>query len=324
MRPRRVTSSSKKNLLKKKNVVGVGYGHKISNGVDTGEPCVSILVEKKVGKKKLRKSALVPNLVDGIKTDVIEVGKIVALPATTDKHRPAPGGVSIGHKNITAGTFGCLVTDGIDTFILSNNHVIANSNNAELGDEILQPGPADGGTLEDQIATLEDFEPIKFQGISGEESIIITFIRWILCALFGYGCDEDEEDSSVNLFDAAVARPLDLNNVKNEILEVGTPAGSEWADINQEVQKTGRTTGHTRGKVLQMDADINVSYGLGKTAIFENQIISDIHSQGGDSGSAILNNNNQVVGLLFAGSDTITVLSPIQPILDTFEVEIKV
>ena len=73
-----------------------------------------------------------------------------------------------------------------------------------------------------------------------------------------------------------------------------------------------------------MDADINVSYGLGKTAIFENQIISDIHSQGGDSGSAILNNNNQVVGLLFAGSDTITVRSPIQPILDTFEVEIKV
>ena len=58
MRPRRVTSSSKKNLLKKKNVVGVGYGHKISNGVDTGEPCVSILVEKKVGKKKLRKSTI--------------------------------------------------------------------------------------------------------------------------------------------------------------------------------------------------------------------------------------------------------------------------
>ena len=323
MRQRKVTPKEKKNLLKKKNVVGVGYGHKHTAGVDTGEPCVCVLVEKKVDISQLRKSALVPTTVDGIRTDVIEVGKIIALPATTDKHRPAPGGISIGHKDITAGTFGCLVTDGDTTFILSNNHVLANSNAADLGDEILQPGPHDGGTANDQLATLEDFEPISFKGVQGEESIIITFIRWILCALFGVGCD-DETGDSANLFDAALAMPVSNDDIKNEILEVGTPTGSEAVELNQGVHKSGRTTGHTMGTVLQTDVDVNVDYGLGKTAVFEDQIIADVYSQPGDSGSVILNNDNQVVGLLFAGSDTITVFSPIEPILNTFEVEIKV
>ena len=53
--------------------------------------------------------------------------------------RPVPIGVSTGHFNITAGTIGCRVTDGINVYALSNNHVFANSNNAFLGDNILQP-----------------------------------------------------------------------------------------------------------------------------------------------------------------------------------------
>ncbi len=47
--------------------------------------------------------------------------------------------------------------------MLSNNHVLANSNDATAGDAILQPGPADGGRLgPDTIAVLERFCPIEF------------------------------------------------------------------------------------------------------------------------------------------------------------------
>ena len=87
-----------------------------------------------------------------------------ALQGHKDRWRPASGGVSIGHINITAGTLGCLATRDGELFILSNNHVLANSNAAQKGDPIIQAGRYDGGTLDGQIATLEDFEASRFGG----------------------------------------------------------------------------------------------------------------------------------------------------------------
>jgi hypothetical protein len=45
-------------------------------------------------------------------------------------------------------------------------------------------------------------------------------------------------------------------------------------------------------------------------------------SQGGDSGSAVLDMNKRVVGLLYAGSDTTTILNPIQNVLDALQVQL--
>jgi hypothetical protein len=222
------------------------------------------------------------------------------------------------------------VEDDIRTFILSNNHVLANSNAAKKDDRILQPGPHDGGVVVvNEIATLEQFEPIRFDGDGQQQkpSGFLAFIRGILCVLFGLFCEEKEEENfSSNYFDAAIATPIQGGlEVTNEILEIGTPTGAGSAnELVLEVKKSGRTTGLTSGRITQIDVDVTVDYGRGRNATFENQIISDLYSQGGDSGSAVLNNDNQVVGLLFAGSDTITVFSPIEPILDAFGVRIKV
>ncbi len=60
-------------------------------------------------------------------------------------------------------------------FILSNNHVLANSNTAAIGDPILQPGSHDGGTLtNDHIADLADFIPISIAGLPSECNIART------------------------------------------------------------------------------------------------------------------------------------------------------
>ena len=92
---------------------------------------------------QLSRRDMVPQALDGIPTDVIQTGPIRTLQGHTGRIRPAPGGVSIGHRDITAGTLGCLVAKNGQTFILSNNHVLANSNEADPGDPILQPGPYD-------------------------------------------------------------------------------------------------------------------------------------------------------------------------------------
>jgi hypothetical protein len=235
--------------------------------------------------------------VDGVPTDVVQVGRIVPLTFTA-RVRPATPGYSIGHHNITAGTFGCLVRDSRrcccqleqdcggrpnkhecpgDYLILSNNHVLADTNQAKLGDLILQPGPFDGGVFPaDGMATLERFEPIVF-GFSG-----------------------------YNLVDAAVAQPTFNRNVTPSILGLVMPRGIDQAFVGSDVIKVGRTTQVTSGLVLAVDATVLVGYGIG-VAEFRQQIITTNMAAGGDSGSLLMDANLNGVGLLFAGSPEITI-----------------
>ena len=99
--------------------------------------------------------------------DVRYVGRLIKLetPATLQKRRrPLVIGCSIGHFAITAGTLGCFVTDRKTkaALILSNNHVLANENNAKKGDAIIQPGDFDGGKRpKDVVAKLRNFVALK-------------------------------------------------------------------------------------------------------------------------------------------------------------------
>ncbi len=98
-------------LMGKANVVGVGRGYKVVKGRKTDKMCVVVLVRHKVPSMALEAHALVPRAIDGVETDVIEVGELVAQVSRTERLRPAPPGVSLGHYQITAGTFGAVVRD---------------------------------------------------------------------------------------------------------------------------------------------------------------------------------------------------------------------
>ena len=302
-------------LLRRKNVVGVGIARKVVGGRQTNEPCVVVFVERKVPKPNLGRKDLIPDRIETMKTDVVETGRIVALQSRTVKTdavetgrivalqsrtgriRPAPGGVSIGHFRITAGTLGAVVRRGGTRVILSNNHVLANSNDGRRGDAILQPGPVDGGTSADQIATLEDFVRISFDGFLD-----------LLLGLFGI------VRPPRNVVDAAVARPLRDSDVSDEILGIGPVSGMAPATIDMAVRKSGRTTGLTQGRVTAIAATVRVSYGLTRTARFRDQIVATALSQGGDSRSLVVDVSNRAVGLLFAGSSNTTILNPISQV----------
>ena len=68
---------------------------------------------------------------------------------------------------------------------------------------------------------------------------------------------------------------------------------------------------------------IDVDYGPGRLARFVGQIITTPMSAGGDSGSAVLDMNGKVVGLLFAGSDSVTILNPIQKVFELLNVTLS-
>jgi hypothetical protein len=272
---------------------------------------------------------VVPREVDGVQTDVMEVGDLRIQQGHTDRWRPAPGGVSIGHYKITAGTLSCVVRDRTSgaRLILSNNHVLANSNDAAPGDAILQPGAADGGREEDDlIAHLERFTTIQFntQPATCDLAKGYAGLGNFVAGLLGSSHQVQvirANPQAANLVDCAVARPVDEGMVLDEILEIGTPSGVIAASLGMAVRKSGRTTGLTSGVVTVLDATVTVSYGYDQNGTFEEQIVSGPMSQGGDSGSLLLAGDSTLaVGLLFAGSDQATIFNPIQAVLDSLQV----
>jgi hypothetical protein len=310
---------------RKSNVVGVAAGIKWKNGTPTGEPAVLALVTTKVDKDALNAKDLVPPKVANMQTDVLAIGVPMAGgseplevgPQTLARRiRPAEGGYSVGHFAITAGTIATSVYDilpggstnppqhgiGIPPryYILSNNHVLANSNSANLGDRILQPGPFDGGVVPtDHIANLSRFVPITFS-------------------------PPVPLPNHNNLVDAAIAEGQ-FHDLDREIYWIGYVRG--WrrragVTVGTIVQKTGRTTNYTTGRITAVNATVDVNYGGGRVARFLDQIVTTNISAGGDSGSLVTTLDDVAVGLLFAGSAVATIVNQIEHVRALLRVEV--
>src|SRR6059036_1140963 len=263
-------------IFARANVVGVAIGNKMIRGRETDERCIVVFVEAKKPEAQLRHWDVVPKAFGTVRTDIVETGRFHALRSEqavdlerTKRIRPAPGGVSIGHVQITAGTLGVLARRNGRPVILSNNHVLANQNAGRVGDPILQPGP------------------------------VARFLARLFAPLLhaaGWGLKRLPSGAS-NLVDAAVAEPIETRLVTPEILGIGRVRGTKEPEIGMPVRKSGRTTGVTQGRITAIDAVVEVDYG-GPTAIFREQIVSDLLSKGGDSGSLVVDDARHAVGLL--------------------------
>jgi len=286
-------------LLNHPNVVGIGEIN--------GKLRVCVI-------DKMDLSLSVPQSVDGFQVEVIETGPL-SIMGYNDEWRPIPGGVSLGHKDVSAGTFSVSVydRDTNDQFMLSNNHVIAMSSTvqhqrASVGDEVLQPAPWDGGRIPYEVCARLD--------------------SWI---------NIDEEGN--NVVDCALARPLNEDEVNNEILGIGLVSNiCPYDEIeayenlqNTQFYKCGRTTGVTWG-FCWMKGSAKVRYG-DFNATFLNQIWVISHNdsdptfiEGGDSGSLLVTRDgtNRASGLLFAGGmfGILGVANPIEAVLDSLNVNL--
>lgn len=342
-------SAVQDDFIHRANVVGVAVGFKEDKTAQTGELAVVVLVERKLPLAALAAEDVIPKQIDGIRTDVLEVGYLRAYQSPRSRFRPViPGGVSIGHYQITSGTLGAVVTDRItgEKLILSNNHVLANSNAAQVGDPVLQPGPSDGGQNPgDVVARLERFVRLRFIGEPeplgplpptppGEGGCLLIVANAInaLAKLFGVQArltttttppqTAAPAQEAVNLVDAALAKPLNPAQFSGDILGIGSVSGTKPPALGMRVRKHGRTTGYTEAVITLLNATVNIAYGS-KTARFSGQVITEAMSQGGDSGSLVVDAaENRAVGLLFAGSNLATIFTPINVVLDALQVNI--
>ncbi|MGA6974877.1 MAG: hypothetical protein WBY93_24840 [Candidatus Binatus sp.] len=231
--------------------------------------------------------------------------------------RPIPLGISGGNirsviktkkeKGCFSGTLGSMVEDSEDNeYILSNNHVLADQNEAKPGQKIVQPGLVDVDCLKapsNTVATYSNTIKIKFGGGN-------------------------------NTVDAAIAA-VEPGEVSPQILFIGDIAGTVGTPtIGLPVEKMGRTTCVTTGVIAQLDANVTINYSdmpkKPKLAKFLNQIVvtgsvaTPQFGLAGDSGSLVVTIDDcpQAVALLFAGFSTSgnVIANPISEVLGKLDV----
>lgn len=287
---RRAKADAEKGLLSYEGVTGVGVGEKIADGEHTGIPSIRVYVREKKVKSDLKKDQIIPEKINGFPTDVIEREfelhslsvpvESMQLQVDTGRYDPLTGGISLGpcrviDNHIYAGTLGLIVEDN-DTdkpMLLSNFHVMCVDDGWDVGNSMAQPSRIDGGACPSDV------------------------VGKLLRAHLG------------GQVDGAIAEIVNRDH-NCRIIEVGRVNGKAVPVHAEPVRKRGRTTRLTHGFVDDVSLSVRINYGDGLgTKILSNQIgISVDSSQStkfgdhGDSGSIVVNQNNEAIGLYFAGS----------------------
>ena len=267
---------------------------------------------KKVARKKKRGTSAKLALAQDVDA-IFDAASARGGEPQQQRRRPVMPGVSVGHFMVTAGTIACFCrrrNPGSDdaVFLLSNNHVLADTDRAVPGDDLFQPGPADAdelsGTDSDHIADLEQAVPLQFGGV---------------------------DDNHV---DAAIGRLTPATAFEPAIPRIGRITGSSQAEVGLKVAKFGRTTGLTEGVVDDVHYDALVGMSPSEPNIiarFHGQIrviasqAGQVFGLGGDSGSLVVRKDtNSAVGLYFAGpeSGVYGIANPVEDVLNVLQLEI--
>jgi len=280
--------------------IGIGIGHR------PGEFSLAVRFRERLPQFDLllrRIMALANNEVDIVATGAVHPFLTpVDVGALRSACRPLVIGCSVAHATATAGTLGLIAQHSKTNraVLVSNSHVFAHSGTAKIGDGITQPGRLDGGTV--PVGALLDFVPLKPSG-------------------------SNQVDAAIALPDAAIGlEPNDIPGIGNFTI---ASAGGLLPNLN--VSKLGRTSGLTRGVVTAVEIDhIVVESEIGNLT-FDDQIeikgVDRAFSQQGDSGSLIVSEQNQAIGMVFCGNEFangglgVTYANPLPKVMDAFNLK---
>jgi hypothetical protein len=228
-------------------------------------------------------------------------------------------GTSGGNANDTAaeyccgGTLGALVSIAGNEYILGNNHVLARSDQAAIGESILQPGLIDtdcGAKASYPVGNLSYFPSLQDAATNVDLALAQTNAGNLdpSGSILGFGPSANGTPGNAPL----AGDPEDI-----------TLSGASIPPV----VKSGRTTGLTCDAISNIAVDLTVTYntacdGSGKsiTKLFTNQldIQGGAFSDSGDSGAIIADQQTaQPVGLLFAGNTTDTFVNPVRDVLQS-------
>lgn len=286
------------------NVTGTAYGLKEP---DSDEQAVIVFVREKLPESELADDDVIPATVevDGerVATDV-KVSGVLQFESepvsptgrdrrgessvtewTTERIRPAVGGVSLGHVSLggsgTMGTSPLRTTDG-KVAVLTNSHVAGLNGDASPGDAVLQPDPGDGGRApDDVIGTLLECSTVSATDVNTTDSALVEV-------------DTDDVADAILCFD-------------------GELRGWTEPTLGATYSKCGRSSGLTRGRLIARDGEFTIRQSDGTSSSFRGVDVYERMTLPGDSGSLYVDERSDGLhgtSLHFAGGGEISLGVP--------------
>ena len=348
-------------------IIAVGMGKKSAGPLnDDSELCVTGYVQRKLSKSQLKARGVTEfsesfAAICGssptrqqIKVDVVDAGSTfsAAPKLRVDRHQrgsyggPPPnvdlqkrfeairGGIGITNpvgaypQFLSVGTLGFFVKDDQNRlYLVSNNHVIANENDARVGNAVVQPGTLD--LTDTELDLMDTLNKLRNALRIGKLS------AWVDIEFpTSSGIPFNEVDCAIAVVEENLRSMTEVNRVGLGGVSRGLgpnfridPATDQFVGSTR-VYKAGRTTGWTEGDVVSIGVITDVEYDAG-VARFQNQIAiqptadnGGPFSNSGDSGSGIYNENHQLAALLFAGSTSRTLANPARSVISALEAEL--
>ena len=289
-------------VLQNPHVTSVGYGYKISGGVNTEEPAIVFGVEAKKPLSEIPEGELLPSSVDisgvAVKTDVKEIGRIELLTCNGDCGqnggsgsalnmaftRPIKGGLSITSLNNSnsVGTFGLVVKDVATGALvgLTNNHVT-------IQDAFYTSQRNLAGVAQNEYSPADNiYQDAEYAGVPPATNIIGRSLRYVPIYPVTSGLT-NSVDAAIFSLDASVVsstiswKQVGLDSVVIDYLPFATTGEIDTLlAVNPQLYSSGRTTGPKGGatcplKLFELGSTFSISYirqGVATTVIMANAI----------------------------------------------------
>ena len=264
-------------LHKYPGVVSVEIGIKERGGDLTDDLSFRVYVVRKLPDDQLTPDQIIPDQIMGVKTDVIQ-HDVPTVTVDAGKYRPLKGGIQIDNeKESIVGTLGCVAQVNVtnEVVVLTNAH-------------ITQAGGATG--------SVEMGQP--------------EYIDCCCCACDEIGFSASADQKLDGTMDAAIVHlksgvgAINVIRMLNTDGSEGAPQGSANAAVTTDtVVKVGRTSDKTQGTVVSITHA--TAAGSDGTPARTNQILikpntgTTLFQDLGDSGSALMDKNNKVIGLMW-------------------------
>jgi hypothetical protein len=292
-------------LRKIPGVHHISTGLKETDGRISDTLCIRIYVAEKKDSSSLHPHEVLPSEINGIPTDV---NVIPGFSACIDekKYRPLKGGIQITNRiivqekdgygtEVAHGTLGCLARNNEDGkwVILSNAHVLT-ANAAKPGDRIYQPAPAEIPAISSKELPLRPAD---------DGNVVGSIVRAVI---------NEKVDAGIAAVDEQAVNGSLLNEINglsvNGIPHYNVIVGQSTAVAGQIVFKVGEVSGRTEGRIVDVNYPATTFFIEDKQYTFKGQIaiqsVDPTHhfSEKGDSGAAIIDKDNRIVGLMFANN----------------------
>ncbi len=311
------------------NITGVGVGFRRRGGKATDEPVVTVMVKKKRRPSLISRRRLIPATIDvggtACPTDVIQAQAVLmsaddTVPRIPDMFRPLQFGCGVSNASDArpdAGTLGAFVKDNTDGTIniLSANHVLADNNAAPSRDPVYQPASLDDSSNY-RVATLKRFVPIVGGATAVDAAMaqLNTGVRTLstyggvelgaptanrpatgmIVAGDGFG---NVWLTRMSTTLAQLDATLMPDTVPGANVETTAPA------LYSKLEKVGRTTGKTVGRVLGTGQTVNVDVPGQGIVRYTDLIWTQWLGWFGDSGSMVIRRDRGAQGDVLDGDE---------------------